>query len=93
MEQIQVIHGRLVSDKPRRPLERLVRILSFLILLSSYSYAMITISYSEGYKDGLKDAPTPPGLNLKEILTTNKPLLTKMCYAWWFKITPKERKM
>lgn len=65
-------------------------LLAFVFLL--YSVCLLDSGYYFGYKEGLKDG-TPPAQSMRDMFMSNKAEISKVCYTWWFKTPPLERKI
>lgn len=92
MEEIRLIQGRLCSSEPSDRLLRSIKFVLATISLIVYSFSLGYTAYNAGYEKGYETSEDNR-LTLEEEMAKSKALLNKICYNWWFKTPPIQRKL
>ena len=92
MEEIRLTQGVLRSEKQQSKLLRVVRFTLAAMTLAIYTFSLMYVSFKAGYTSGIEDSEESQ-VSFTDQLKENKEFLNKVCYNWWFKTPPIQRKL
>ena len=92
MEEIRLTQGVLRSEKQQSKLLRVVRFTLAAMTLAIYTFSLMYVSFKAGYTSGIEDSEESQ-VSFTDQLKENKEFLNKVCYNWWFKTPPMQRKL